>query len=402
VARKGRSGKTDTVAAAVVDNGRQQESQGRPLVTVGIGASSVELASLERFFEQMLAVPGAAYVIIFQHRDALDEPQFVSRLTAVSGRAVNKITDGMSIKPDNIYYLPSATMVTMADRVFQIRPVEEPAGERGTIDSFLVSLAEQERKQAIGMVMAGVGTDGTLGVIAIKEQGGFTLAERAGAAIDFTLPSAQPKTAAAVADAVLVPEELATRIKSQIRIIQRLASAENFDDLVAQATPQLNRIAAVLRNRTGHDFHGYKPNTFLRRVQRRMQVTQTDTLDAYLEFLRTDSDEANGLFNDLLIGVTHFFRDTNEFEYLEKDVIPRLFEGKEAGDQIRVWVLGCATGEEAYSIAMLLREHMAGIDVVPHIQIFATDIDTRSLAQARVGRYAASAVKDVTPERLAR
>jgi two-component system, chemotaxis family, CheB/CheR fusion protein len=402
VGKKGRSGKTDTVVAATANNGQEAGNQGRPLVTVGIGASSVELGSLERFFEQMHSVPGAAYIIIFQHRDALDEAQFISRLTAVSGRAVNKIVDGMPVEPDDIYYLPPAATATIANRAFHIRPADEPAGERGTIDSFLVSLAEHERKQAIGVVMAGVGTDGTLGVIAIKEQGGFTLAERAGAAIDFSLPSAQPKTAAAVADAVLVPEELATRIKSQIRIIQRLASAENFDDLVAQVTPQLNRIAAVLRNRTGHDFHGYKPNTFLRRVQRRMQVTQTDTLDTYLEFLRTDSDEANGLFNDLLIGVTHFFRDTKEFEYLEKEVIPRLFEGKEAGDQIRVWVLGCATGEEAYSIAMLLREHMAKVDVAPHIQIFATDIDTRSLAQARVGRYAASAVKDVTPERLAR
>jgi two-component system CheB/CheR fusion protein len=251
-------------------------------------------------------------------------------------------------------------------------------------------------------VVAGVGTDGTLGAIAIKEQGGFTLAERVGAAIDFSLPTAQPKPAAAVADAVLVPEELATRLKSQIRIIQRLASAGISTASLHRRRRSSTGSPQFCETGTGHDFHGYKPNTFLRRVQRRMQVTQTDTIDAYLEFLRTDADEANGLFNDLLIGVTHFFRDTKEFEYLERDVIPRLFEGKEAGDQIRVWVLGCATGEEAYSVAMLSREHMAKVDVAPHIQIFVTDIDTRSLAQARVGRYAASAIRDVTPERLAR
>src|SRR5262249_51641137 len=148
--------------------------------------------------------------------------------------------------------------------------------------------------------------------------------------------------------------------------------------------------------------HGYKRNTFLRRVQRRIQVTQTETIDGYLEFLRADPEEPTQLFNDLLIGVTQFLRDPKEFEFLESDVLPKLFEKKGASDQLRIWVLGCATGEEAYSIAILLREQMARLDSVPHVQIFATDIDGRALAQARVGRYAESAVHNVSPERIAR
>jgi two-component system, chemotaxis family, CheB/CheR fusion protein len=162
------------------------------------------------------------------------------------------------------------------------------------------------------------------------------------------------------------------------------------------------RIADILRNKTGNDFHGYKQNTFLRRIQRRMQVVQIDEIPAYADFLRNDKDEVQHLFNDLLIGVTEFFRDKREFEVLETQVIPKIFEDKGAGQQVRIWVLGCATGEEAYSIGILLREHMAKLDATPQVQIFATDIDGRALAAARVGRYRTSIEGDMSAERLAR
>ncbi len=168
------------------------------------------------------------------------------------------------------------------------------------------------------------------------------------------------------------------------------------------ASDSLIRIATILRNKTGHDFHGYKQNTFLRRVHRRMQVVQVETIETYVDHLRGDPDEVQNLFNDLLIGVTQFFRDHREFELLETEVVPRLFSGKGSGDQVRVWVLGCATGEEAYSIGILLREHMAKLDTVPQIQIFATDIDGRALATARVGRYTEAVARQIRPDRLAR
>lgn len=374
----------------------------RSPVIVGIGASAIETDSLEVFFEHMHSSPGSAFVLVMQYRDAFDQEAFQARLAMVSGRTVRLASDGETIEAERVYIVPAGMTATLkSDRLLMHR-TPDTSGERGTMDSFLVSLAEQEQKRAIGVVMSGCGTDGTLGTIAIKEQGGLALAESGRETIDLSHPSSQPKSAGAVADLLLPAEELAVRVKAQIRSLQRQTLAQDFDELVVQVGPQLTRIAAVLRNRTSHDFHGYKPNTFLRRVQRRMQVTQTDTIENYLEYLRTEADEANNLFNDLLIGVTHFFRDTKEFEFLEREVIPKLFEGKGAGDHIRVWVLGCATGEEAYSIAILLREHMASLDIVPHIQIFATDIDNRALAQARVGRYAASAVKDVAADRLAR
>jgi two-component system CheB/CheR fusion protein len=310
------------------------------------------------------------------------------------------IEDEMPIEADRIYLTPEGMKVTVAAAQFCVRPAREAPGERGSIDSFLVSLAEEQREFAVGVALGGLGGDGTLGVTAIKERGGFTLAERIGDEAQH--PELSLQSPVAIADVVGSVPELVHRIASHLETVAPGQPGRNFDELVAAAGPTLTRIATVLRNRTGHDFHGYKHNTFLRRVQRRMQVTQTQSIDAYLEFLRTEPEEAQQLFNDLLIGVTHFFRDRKEFEALEREVIPKLFDGKGAGDHLRVWVLGCATGEEAYSIAILLREQLARLDAVPHIQIFATDIDNRALAQARVGRYAASAVQEISPERLAR
>ena len=166
-------------------------------------------------------------------------------------------------------------------------------------------------------------------------------------------------TPAAIADYVLSPEEIAEHVQVYARHLRRLEEKQGFDEELAAAATSLSRIADILRSRTGNDFHGYKQNTFLRRVQRRMQVAQIAQISAYVDFLRNDEHEAQHLFNDLLIGVTEFFRDKREFEVLESQIVPKLFEGKDAGQQVRVWVLGCATGEEAYSIAILLREHMA-------------------------------------------
>jgi len=206
---------------------------------------------------------------------------------------------------------------------------------------------------------------------------------------------------AALADAVLPVHELTERVSSLVgRIVGRTGTPSAGPE--ADASVALASIATILRNRTGHDFHGYKPGTFLRRVQRRMQVVEIERIQDYVEILRAAPDETQNLFNDLLIGVTQFFRDAREFELLEREVIPKLFEGKTRGDQLRVWVVGCSTGEEAYSIAILLREHMARLHEMPEIQIFASDLDGRALAAARAGRYADTIADTMTPERIAR
>jgi len=227
-----------------------------------------------------------------------------------------------------------------------------------------------------------------LGVATLKDHGGLAIAELTSEAAGE--PTTEGNSAAAIADFVLAPDEIPEHIEVYARHLCRLEEKQGFDEVLAAASASLARIADILRNKTGNDFHGYKQNTFLRRVQRRMQVVQIDEISAYVEFLRDDKDEAQHLFNDLLIGVTEFFRDKREFEVLETEVIPKIFETKSAGQQVRIWVLGCATGEEAYSIAILLREHMAKLESPLQVQIFATDIDGRALAAARVGRYRTS------------
>ncbi|MFC6047501.1 CheR family methyltransferase, partial [Methylobacterium hispanicum] len=182
---------------------------------------------------------------------------------------------------------------------------------------------------------------------------------------------------AALAGAVLPIEALAARLAAYIRQSDRQEPGSETD------MAALAGIAGMLRDRTGHDFHGYKPGTFLRRVRRRMQVVQREEIGDYVAYLRAQPEEVQQLFDDLLIGVTQFFRDAREFEVLERAVIPQLFAGKGRDDQIRIWVVGCSTGEEAYSLGILLREHMALLAEAPQVQIFATDLDGRALAAAR-------------------
>ncbi len=369
---------------------------------VGVGATAAS-ESLARLIAEMAGRLGPlAMVVVLQQRGDLGR-EGLARLTEAAGGTLHPVKDRLALEPGGIYLAPGRATVTLRDGRLRVRTAQEPAGERGSIDSFFVSLAEDQREGAIGIVLRGVASgDGTLGVTAIKEAGGFTLAERAPAGQDEDHQDQSPRSAAAIADFLGSAEDLARRATGHQLKRSREQASRSFEDMVTAAAPQLKKIATVLRNRTGHDFHGYKHNTFFRRVQRRMQVTQSDTMEGYLQILRAEPDEATNLFNDLLIGVTHFFRDQREFQALEREVVPRLFDGKGPGDHIRVWVLGCATGEEAYSLAILLREHLAKVDSVPHVQIFATDIDNRALAQARVGRYPASAVREVPPERLAR
>jgi two-component system, chemotaxis family, CheB/CheR fusion protein len=377
------------------EGGRQAKS---PLI-IGVGASASARESLERLLSK-LAVPGdQAIVLVLQHREALDEAWLKNQLRRFNGVRLVNLTDGAPIEGGTIYLGPANMIMSVQGGKFAVRQAEQAPGERATIDSFLVSLAEDRAEQSIGVVLAGTGGDGTLGVATLKDHGGLAIAEgNAGEEADHP----DGNTAAAIADFVLPPEDIAEHIQIYARHLRRLEERQGFDESLAAASASLTRIADILRNKTGNDFHGYKQNTFLRRVQRRMQVVQLSDIAAYVEFLRNDKDEVLNLFNDLLIGVTEFFRDKREFEVLESEVIPNLFEGKGAGQQVRIWVLGCATGEEAYSIAILLREHLAKLDSSPQVQIFATDIDGRALAAARVGRYRTDIENNMTAERLAR
>ncbi|ACL58661.1 CheR family methyltransferase [Methylobacterium nodulans] len=371
-----------------------------PCVIVAVSASGASPRSLEFLLAHLPPQDRAALVVVLQHRDGLDEER-LRLATAQGGRTLTPVADGAPVVPGRVYLPDPNLIVTVDGDRFRTRPADRAPGERGTIDSLLVSLARDEERRIVAVALAGTDGDGTLGVKTIKEAGGLALAEETEEVRTEEL--ALSKSPAAIADAILpigdLVDRLAFTIDQALRSPDGVAVAPPDASEVAAA---LNSIASVLRNKTGHDFHGYKPGTFLRRIQRRMQVVQTDRIDAYLEILRTRPDEAQSLFNDLLIGVTQFFRDAAEFGILEREVIPALFEGKTRTDQLRVWVIGCSTGEEAYSIAILLREQMADRDEVPQIQIFATDLDGRALAAARAGRYTDDIAATMPPERLAR
>src|SRR4051812_32971830 len=366
---------------------------------VGIAASATADGSLQRFFSNFNLDAAQATVLVFQHREALDEKRLRLTLSRFDPTSVATVSDGGLIEGGKIYLCPPDMITTIQGDHFALRKSEQAPGERGTIDSFLVSLAEDRAEYGVGVILGETGGHGTLGVAALKDHGGLAIAERRGSGTESLDDSS---TAAAIADFILPVEDIPGHIDVYIRHLRRTEDKKGFDEVLAAAATSLARVADVLRNRTGNDFHGYKQNTFLRRVQRRMQVVQIDDIAHYVEFLRSDADETLHLFNDLLIGVTQFFRDKKEFEVLEAEVIPKMFSNKAAGQQVRVWVLGCATGEEAYSIGILLREHLAKMDSAPQVQIFATDIDGRALATARVGRYRANIEADLSPERLAR
>ncbi len=368
------------------------KSEKKPKISgvVLIAAPESGIDSLTRLFAGLPAGHDASFIVLVPGYPGSPD-KLGEMIGQVSGLKTKVAATKDRIEAHTIHILPPDRVSTIKKSRFVIEG--KSGAQKGLVDSFLLSLASDQEDRAIGIILSGLNGDGTLGLTALKESGGLAVAEL----VDGIAPN--PANPTGIVDYLLPREDIVARLTSHLAHRTDTAGArESF-----QPEPgEVRRIATILRNKTGHDFHNYKQNTFLRRIQRRMQVNQIDAVDKYAEFLRSDNDEANLLFQDLLIGVTQFFRDTKEFELLESRVIPQLFEGKATGDHIRIWVLGCATGEEAYSIAILLREHLARIDSVPHVQIFATDIDGRALAAARVGRFSESIARDMSPERLAR
>jgi two-component system, chemotaxis family, CheB/CheR fusion protein len=333
-----------------------------------------------------------------RQKEGLDVASVLSALTRDGAFPVRVAADGEPLRPNHVYVAAPDDLITVADGHVRTRPASEPVGRRGTFDTLLVSLAEAAGERAVAVLLSGLGSDGSAGVVATKKFGGLSIAEDD----DGPDPAAQGATdPAAVADLVLPADRIAGEIARYVANLSPAAAEEREEEDGALATAMVE-VATILRTVTGHDFHGYKRGTFERRIRRRMLVLQLEGgIDSYVDRLRTDREEVQHLFQDLLIGVTQFFRDPAEFDALERE-LPRLFAGKGPTDQFRVWVLGCATGEEAYSIAILLREHMATLDYPPDVQIFATDLDARALSLARIGRYADTIANHVRPDRLER
>jgi two-component system CheB/CheR fusion protein len=363
---------------------------------VGMGASAGGVQALQSFVSTLQPGSGLAFVVVL-HLDP-DHKSLMPDLMSHWGRLpVASIEDDMPAEPDHVYVIPANTTLTIAAGRLHLSKPDEPRGHRNPVDTFFASLARDQAENAAGVILSGTGSDGTLGLRAIKEHGGVTLAQ-ADAEHDGMVRSA---VASGAVDFVLPAEEISAKLVEYFGHLANVAGRTRPERGKRKAADYFGQICALMHARTGNDFSAYKDKTVNRRIERRMQVLQIGDMQQYLERLRKDAREIDLLFQDMLIGVTDFFRDPPAFEALVHQVIPELFKGKGPDDTIRVWVPGCATGEEAYSIAILLRERMPRASG-PKLQIFATDIDESALAVARSGRYPASIAKNVSPVRLER
>lgn len=366
---------------------------------VGLGASAGGLAAFEAFFAGMPADhdPGMAFVLV-QHL-APDHKSILADLIQRRTRmAVHEVTDGMVVQPNCAYIIPPAHDMALLNGRLQLLTPSAARGHRLPIDFFFSSLAQDQHERAIGIILSGTGTDGTLGVRAIKGENGLVLAQNPESSEFDGMP--RSAIATGLVDDAMPPAEMPAKL---IAYAAHLTGRRPLDLAPPTETGNsLRKIFLQLRTQTGHDFSLYKPSTIHRRIERRMALHQIDQLDDYVAYLTKSPGEVESLFRDLLINVTRFFRDPEAFDVVEKQVMARLFEDRPAGSPLRVWVVGCSTGEEAFSLAILLTERMETLKRSHPIQFFATDIDSRGIAAARAGIYPASISVDVSPERLAR
>ena len=347
----------------------------------------------------MPADTGFAFVLI-QHLDPSHETLIPELLTNYTTMPVQRVTEPVLAEPNKVYVIPANALLGMEKCILNIRRPPNSPADRMAIDFFLGSAAADQGENLVAVILSGIGTDGTSGLKAVKEHGGMTLAQSLETAKYDSMPRSAISTG--LVDHVLPVEQMPARIIEYIghlRSLQRKKGAVGLHDEVVKALP---RIIPILRRKTGHDFSRYKESTLVRRIQRRMQVLYFESANKYVEGLQRDLKEVDNLFKDLLIGVTQFFRDPEAFEALARSVIPEIFRDKRANSQVRVWVTGCATGEEAYSIAILLAEHVAQLESVPQAQIFATDLDDQALEVARKGVYPEHIAEQVARDRLQR
>lgn len=374
---------------------------------VGIGASAGGFAALAALLRHLPASPGMALVVVLhlpgdQHSNA---DRVLQRTTCLPVVQVNHPTP---ILPDHMYVIPPACGLKMEDGHLVLHELEQAPGAPATIDLFFRTLAVAQQEMAIGVVLSGMGSDGTAGLACIKEYNGVTVVQLPADAEQPHMP--QSAIDCGVADFVLTAAGIAAKLMDLNGVTQMIREharhgnppAEVCVDMGPDPEQTLGNVLSLLHERTGHNFHQYKRATLLRRLERRLQVRGQPDLPSYYVLQKHDAGESQALFNDLLIGVTQFFRDREAFAALEQTVVPSIFHDKQPGESVRVWVAACSTGEEAYSVAMLLADYAATMADPPAFQVLASDIDAQAIRTARAGRYPVSIAQDVSPERLQR
>ncbi|MEI8342717.1 MAG: chemotaxis protein CheB, partial [Verrucomicrobiota bacterium] len=363
---------------------------------VGIGASAGGLEACSELLKHLPGHPGVAVVLV-QHLDPNHPSHLSEILQRTSKMPVAEVTDGMKVEVDHVYIIPPNVKIRIADMALKLTPRETVAGCHLPIDEFFRSLAESCDGTAIGVVLSGTATDGTVGLKAIKAAGGITFAQDEGTAKYPGMPNSA--IASGCVDFVLPPGQIAEEI---LRLGAHLLVAMPVAETGKPQGDGLKRIFSLLRGVTGVDFSHYKQTTINRRIQRRLIIHQLVTFDEYAAFLETHPEEIEAAYQDALIHVTSFFREPETFAALEKQVFPVLLKNRMEGEPIRVWLPGCSTGEEAYSVAISLTEFMGDSPDAPVIQVFGTDVSERVVAQARKGLFEEGIEEHVSAERLRR
>jgi two-component system CheB/CheR fusion protein len=366
---------------------------------VGIGASAGGLEALESFLKHVPAGSGMAFVIV-QHLDPTHKGIMVELLQRTTPMPVVQVKDRQKLAPDRVYVIPPNKDLSILHGVLHLLEPAAPRGLRLPIDFFFRSLADDCQVRSIGVILSGMGSDGTLGLRAIKENAGVVFVQ-APASAKF---DGMPRSAidAGIADVVASAEELPGRIIAYLKHAPLIATPDSSRESKNQSG--LEKVFILLRTQTGHDFSLYKKSTIYRRVERRMGLHQIDKIANYVRFLRENPQEIELLFKELLIGVTSFFRDPSAWEQLKDEVIPALLAAHPKGGVLRAWASGCSTGEEAYSLAMVFKEALELAKPAGNfsLQVFATDLDRDAIDRARAGVYLANIAADVSPERLRR
>jgi two-component system, chemotaxis family, CheB/CheR fusion protein len=375
---------------------RAKESS-RVFPVVGAGASAGGLEAFTTFLKNLPANSGMAFVLI-QHLDPNQHIQLTELLAKATKMPVREVNADMAIKPDHVYVIAPARTLSMSDG--RLRVENRPSGRNLPVDHFFRSLAEDRSSKAIGVVLSGTASDGTLGLKAIKAEGGITFAQEPSTAKFDGMPGSA--IAAGVVDFVLPPEEIAKRVVRLARHPYVARKPEEESEAAEEAEAALNRVFHILRIVTGNDFTHYKHTTIRRRIQRRMVLHSNTTLDDYVTYLQANPGEVRALADDFLICVTSFFREPECLEALAEKVFPQVLKSKSSRDAIRAWVPGCATGEEAYSLAIGLTEFLERTGANVPIQIFGTDISESSIEKARAAVYTTGALADVSAVRLER
>ena len=375
-----------------------EPSRPKPTV-VGIGASAGGLGALKTFFDHVPPDSGLAFVVVV-HLSPEHKSHLADLLQPHVPFQVQQVTESTPLVPNRVYVIPPNANLSAIDTHLRLSKLEERPRERAPIDHFFRTLANAHDGNAIGVILTGMGSDGTLGIKDIKANGGLIVVQDPNDAEYDGMP--RSAIATGLVDRILTVAEIPDAILRYERTQPRVEVPEDGEDGNHHERAALQKVFAQLRTRTDRDFSRYKRSTILRRIARRMQLNYVEDINKYLDKLREQPDETRALADDLLVTVTSFFRDPEVFEKLEREVIPRMFSNKSSQDTLRVWSAGCATGEEAYSLAMLLVEEAGRHEAPPNIQVFASDLHRASLDKAREGLYLGDIETDVSSARLKR